>query len=102
MTTQLDFSPAKAPPAEPWRATHVLSIRAADSRRCLEAILEGAGGAAEIRNLALKTSGEAVEATLRLTELSCPEAREVCAQIADRPGIQGAWIEHHLLISSPS
>jgi len=101
MTTAIEVPPSPGQgSSEPWRATHVLSIRASDSRRCLEAILDASGAEAEIRNVALRAQGADVEATLRLTELTCPEAREVCARIAERPGIEYARIEHHLLISS--
>jgi hypothetical protein len=78
-------------------AVHVLTLTAQDPRLALTALQAGlATTAAELSGLTLNALGQVAEATLRLTRLSCAEARSFSDRLAAEPGVLSARVEHHL------
>jgi hypothetical protein len=78
-------------------AVHVMTFSAADAQAALAAVREElAAGGAQLSSLSLNTISEVVGGALRLTNLSCAEARACADRLAGRPGVLGARVEHHL------
>ena len=78
-------------------AVHVMTFSAADAQAALAAVREElAAVGAELSSLSLSHVGDAIGGALRLTHLSCVEARACADRLAGRPGMFGARVEHHL------
>jgi hypothetical protein len=84
------------PDTQPQRSvTHLLLVAAANAQAALEAVRTGldlSGG--ELAGLTLKPRGEIVEASLSVRSLSDDAALRLTANLASRPGVSSARVEH--------
>lgn len=81
-----------------YGAVHVMIMTGASSAAILEALLSGlAATGADLAALTLRVIDARMEASLRLTGVSCAAARAFSDRMACQPGILSSRVEHHLL-----
>jgi hypothetical protein len=89
---------APVPNAFDQDAIHLLTLTGAGATAILDALSTGLAAAdARLAGLRLDVVGDVAEATLRLTGVSCEDARSFSDRLAGRPGVLSARVEHHLL-----
>ncbi len=82
---------------EAWPATHVLCVGMIEPQAGLAALLAGLAEAkARLDGLSVKPSGDRFEGIVRLSGVSCEDARSIAAALAADRRILSSSVEHHL------